>query len=131
MTKKTTEAERLYLYAFPHRGLNGIYRTVQTSHAVAELLSEPKSANAGGLDWANNHKTMILMEGLNSAGLKKLVGILEKSDFAWADFHEDQETMDGIRTCVVVVVDKNKSYDDSLAGMKLVEFMKNCKLASN
>lgn len=124
MSKKTEQ--KLYLYIFPHRGLNHVYRTVQTQHAVTEMVIK----GGEGLVHGKDHKTSILMEGLNSAGLKKLVEILSKTNLAWADFREDEETMEGIRTCVVFVLDKNKTYDDNVATMKLMDFMRDKKLAS-
>jgi hypothetical protein len=57
-------------------------------------------------DWALNHKTVISLNAGVSDNLDGLCFFLESQDnfYPWADFHEDEYSLKGVRTAVSLVL---------------------------
>ena len=57
-------------------------------------------------DWAENHKTMICLNGGNLQGLKDIESLFqsEQNMFPWATFYEDEMSLGGILTNVCIVL---------------------------
>ena len=57
-------------------------------------------------DWAENHKTMICLNGGNLQGLKDIESLFqsEQNIFPWATFYEDEMSLGGILTNVCIVL---------------------------
>lgn len=57
-------------------------------------------------DWAENHKTMICLNGGNLQGLKDIESLFqsEQNIFPWATFYEDEMSLGGILTNVCIVI---------------------------
>lgn len=112
---------------------------IQTAHAAIDLVTKNTSDVAEGevpWNWALNHKTIILLRGGSSSYLKELTKALKRSNLNWADFHEDQQSLEGARTCVVVVVDSAKLQEDletpnDPRDERVYEFIRESSLASS
>jgi len=147
------EAPEYRLYAFGNFYLSSIQQGIQAAHATVELFLKD---SAGQLDtrqshhlhdWAEFHKTMVLLNGGDCESLKQLVGILTSPDnpFPWALFREEKSALNGALTSVVIVLPErmyNSEITDPLleqAAMghavltsferKFLEFKKGCGLA--
>lgn len=94
-------------YVFVHSFLGPIHKGVQAAHAVAELVhryDDVEDPNYHVSKWVSNDKTLLLLEGGNSANLRQILELAEKSHLPYAEFREDDETLDCILTAVAVVV---------------------------
>lgn len=96
------------LYTFSNMYLSSIQIGIQTAHVTAELFmkSHSEEGNMFLLDWANNHKTMILLNAGYSEELRRLIEFFDTNDnpYPWASFNEGQDALDGALTCVGIVV---------------------------
>lgn len=73
-------------------------------------------------DWAENHKTMICLNGGNLQGLKDIESLFqsEQNIFPWATFYEDEMSLGGILTNVCIVLPE--SIYDSAAKIRNREY---------
>jgi len=57
-------------------------------------------------DWIENHKTIICLNGGNSASLKDLLDFLynPKNPFPVTSFYEDEDTAEGLMTSVAIIL---------------------------
>ena len=99
------------LYTF----VNGLYMRpiqfgIQSAHLVGDMFVKYRANGEGKLgqlyDWAENHKTMVILSAVNTAGLHGAFAFLDNADnpYPYAKFHEDAQSLDGAITCVGVVV---------------------------
>lgn len=95
-------------YFFGNMYLSSIQQGIQAAHVTAELFmkSHSEEGNMFLLDWANNHKTMILLNAGYSEELRRLIEFFDSQDnpYPWASFNEGQDALDGALTCVGIVV---------------------------
>jgi len=92
------------LYSFAHSWLSGIQKGIQTQHATVRLLRE-KSRNKSVIRWADKDQTTIVLEGGGSHALEDKFNIFnELTDFPCQIFYEDQESLSGAPTAVVVIL---------------------------
>jgi hypothetical protein len=109
-------------YGFGNYYLSSLQQGLQSAHVVGELfttynrLTEKYSQVH---DWAQNHKTMVLLNGGNSKDLAELFDFFnqENNPYAFAKFHEDEQSLNGALTYVGIVL-PSKIYDAS-ANMRL------------
>jgi len=107
------------LYSFVNYYLSDLQRGLQTAHVVAELgASYPRLTPQVPLiteepatrilwDWAINHKTIIILNGGNSAELIKLYNELVsplRSRYPVAFFEEDEASLNMATTAVGIVL---------------------------
>jgi len=111
------------LYTFSHFMLSPMAKGIQTLHSTVELFNkyvpnpenndevtvtddEEKDANSILWDWSNNHKTVISLNAGVSENLDELVYFLQDPEnfYPWADFHEDEYSLKGVRTAVSIVL---------------------------
>lgn len=96
-------------YVFVHSFLGSIHKGVQAAHAVAELVQKyhhegsDKQTFAVG-EWVRDDKTLLILEGGNSANMRQIEQLAIKSHLPYAAFREDDDTLDCILTAVAVVV---------------------------
>ena len=105
------------VYVWTHNWLSPIQKGIQGAHAVVELsrscCSKPKGkACLAYQGWSLHHKTLVFFNGGNSAALLELEEFLRGSekgenDTHWADFREDQESLEGAMTAVAVLPTEN------------------------
>ncbi len=98
-------------YYFGNMYLSSIQQGIQAAHVTHELFikypSPPGNRTAVSLyDWAENHKTMILLNGGYADNLRELEGLfsLLSNPYPWASFNESEEAADGLLTCVGIVL---------------------------
>lgn len=106
--------QELRLYSFVNYYLSPIQQGVQTGHAAVDLVRKynaPRGTpSAIGkqidmvADWADNFKTFIILNGGNNASLLEALSIVELNSFPNIHFHEDAASLNGLLTCVAVVV---------------------------
>jgi hypothetical protein len=99
------------LYSFTNYYLSPLQQGLQTAHCVAEIFSKYAhySASYKHIDtniWANHHKTIIILNGGNQESLNGLVSVFadDANPYAWADFHEDEQSLNNCLTCVSIVL---------------------------
>ena len=98
------------LYTF----VNGLYmRPIQFGIQSAHVLGDMFVKYAGRCcqhdmlhEWAANHKTMVILSAVNTAGLHDAFAFVDNPDnpYPYAKFHEDAQSLDGAITCVGIVV---------------------------
>ena len=112
------------LYTFSHWMLRSIQQGIQPLHVAVDMAMLYKS-NEGELrttaqavyhDWATHHKTVICLNGGDSASLDniwiKLQEFSEKLSLPAACFHEDEQSLKSIMTsCGIVVPESIYSID--------------------
>lgn len=103
-------------YFFGNMYLSSIQQGIQALHATSEMFvkyhGRDGNANETLMDWAANHKTVCLMNGGFNSAIRELVNFFdnEENPFPWAEFHEEEDSLDGALTCVGIVLPE-KIYD--------------------
>lgn len=93
------------LYSF----VNGLYLNqlqygLQTAHCVSNLSLQD---NAMYKDWAENHKTIIILDAMNSKGVRFAADFLElmtTDEIPVTRFYEDNDSLDGAITAAACVL---------------------------
>lgn len=108
------EKEGLRLYCFNNMYLSGAQSGIQSLHTTAELFVKylPFEHKCSDVlyDWANNHKTVIVLNGGMSKDLQELKRFLsansttKENHFPWAYFNESEEALSCALTNVGIVV---------------------------
>lgn len=99
-------------YFFGNMYLSSIQQGIQSAHVVSELFikySDPNKPNYHPLhEWANNHKTMVLLNAGYSEELRSLHKFFNESDnpYPWAQFHESKQALDSAFTCIGIILPK-------------------------
>ena len=112
-------------YFFVNSALSGIQKGLQMGHCVAEMSQAHTNHDVyedhpDYLEWASEHKTVVLLEGGFHANLKEIEAFFEpvmyegewpegfeppgQNPYLWASFTEDEETMNGMMTCVGIIL---------------------------
>lgn len=91
------------LYTFTNMYLSDIQKGIQTAHLVHELMLG-KSDDSMTVEWATNHKTIIVLNGGFSSNLDALMNVLGQTGYEVAEFTESQEALGGALTVVGVVL---------------------------
>lgn len=99
------------LYTFTHFMLSSIQQGIQASHAQSNLFLKYQRKNSKEMkalyEWAKA-PTMICLNGGNSSGLSEVFGEVENIakflKLPYSDFCEDEDSMEGVRTSVSIVV---------------------------
>ena len=102
-------------YFFGNMYLSSIQQGIQAGHVIAEFFVDypetltEKMSDAGKLlwTWAQDHKTVILLNGGYSENLHRLCEFFDNYEnhlYPWAYFHEGKDALDGALTCVGIVL---------------------------
>lgn len=109
------------LYTWTNQYLSSIQKGIQTAHLVQSLFTKythpeasqhnirpnliPRAAEHLN-EWALNHRTIIVLNGGNCAGLRTVCDILNTEDnpFPWTSFHEDEQSLNKAHTVTGVVL---------------------------
>lgn len=92
-------------YFFGNMYLSSIQQGIQAAHVVHELfISYPQ--NEMLWEWANTHKTMVLLNGGFSSNLRTILSTLrqQRTEYPYAAFQEEDDALDGALTCVGVIL---------------------------
>jgi len=101
--------DELRLYVFSHAWLSSIQKGIQGTHATVELMKmnfDIDNKKQMLLNWANNHKTIISLNGGDSRHLTELYFHFINSPYPCADFREDGDSLESARTAVSCVLPK-------------------------
>ncbi len=107
-------------YFFGNMYLSSIQQGIQAQHCTGEfavnynpalaadgkLYCEDPEKYAMLMDYLDNHKTSILLNGGYSENLHRLISLFatEDNSYPWAFFHESEEALDGALTCVGIIL---------------------------
>ena len=109
-------------YGFGNYYLSSLQQGLQAGHAAVDLHVKYNIHEQGHFDiapcqnmyndWAENHKTMVLLNGGNSADLADLYAFLycEENPYPFVKFHEDEVSLNGALTYVGMILPP-KIYD--------------------
>lgn len=102
---------KMRAYFFCNYYLSSIQQGIQSAHCVADMFVryQMRSAQKKRLyDWAENHKTMVVLNGGNSKDLDaiytQLVGSAEQERYPYARFKEDKQSLNSATTCIGIVL---------------------------
>ena len=93
------------LYCFNNSYIEGIAGGVQAAHAVAELIRKYSNDEAKSqivTEWADVHKTIIVLRAGDHDALTSLTGVLKTGPHAWASFTEPGLNDATTSVCVVL-----------------------------
>lgn len=102
--------EELRLYTFTNFYLSSIQQGIQPAHSQNELMMAAALGEMPGsdmlYDWAENHKTIICLNGGDNKGINEWCGFLHHTSnpFPFAPFFESEDALGGIMTSVAVVL---------------------------
>jgi hypothetical protein len=105
--------EELRCYTFTLYQLSSIQQGIQAGHAAVELGMKAYKRQMSDLDgshwamyheWANDWKTMVLLNGGGIAELVELLWLLKRGPFPYSAFHESVDSLDGILTSVAIIL---------------------------
>jgi hypothetical protein len=96
-------------YGFGNYYLSSIQQGIQAAHCIADMFVKYElqpSLNCQWMlgEWAKNHKTMVLLNGGNSDGLKYLADHFNTTELPWARFQEDTQSLNNALTHVGIIV---------------------------
>jgi hypothetical protein len=98
-------------YFFVNSALSGIQKGLQVAHCVADLFANFEDEGTHDLtgttllNWAAEHKTIIVLEGGFHADLMEIADSFQGNyDHFWAAFREDDETMNEMMTAVGIIL---------------------------
>lgn len=115
-------------YGFGNYYLSSLQQGLQSAHVIGDLfvkydmcdlrpITQPEHIQQvekfeSLFDWAKNHKTMVLLNGGNSADLDELHTFFDTAEnpYPFTKFHEDQQSLCGALTYVGIVLPA-KIYD--------------------
>lgn len=99
-------------YGLTNFYLSSIQQGIQNAHCIVEMAIEwgfGLTIRPQGVmfrDWAENHKTMVLLNGGNQSALEdfRLFFDTSSNPFAWGSFCEDNQSLNNALTCVGIVL---------------------------
>ena len=102
-------------YGFTNMYLSPIQVGIQNAHCLVaigreydnkELILQGSPANLDYADWADNHRTMVCLNGGNQADLIEIGNFfdLPNNPYAWGSFYEDEQSLNGCLTCVGIII---------------------------
>lgn len=100
---------KYHMYVLVERHLSPLDKGIQSTHAVVEYYNEcrlwnKKEALKAFDKWANEDKTLILLNGGSVIDLDKTLGLFEENNIAYGAFREPD--LDNIVTAVAVLADE-------------------------
>ena len=107
-------------YAVGNMYLSSIQQGIQAAHCVGEMTLE-HTGNAMFEDWLSVHKTLICLNGGNNRSLNDFYELVRyQKQFPVAKFHEDEQSMGGMLTCVGIIVPE-KIYTANTSDLYLID----------
>jgi len=86
--------------------LSSIQQGIQAAHVIGNMSAKYRNADSDYTKWANDHKTIILLNGGMSCNLHSIVEHFMEDDnpYDWSCFTESQEALDGTITSVGIIL---------------------------
>lgn len=114
--------KELRFYCFVNYYLSPIQHGIQTGHCAVDLVVQyMNSSNQYHrelvMDWAENDKTFIILNGGDAESIAAATGIIQRSGFPCATFNESARALGAIQTCVGVILPEeifNAKFDRDL-----------------
>ena len=107
-------------YSAGNMYLSSIQQGIQAFHCLGEMTLE-HTGNKMFEDWLSIHKTLICINGGNNETLNDFYNLVRyQSQFPVAKFHEDEQSMAGMLTCVGIIVPE-EIYGADLDDLTLVD----------
>jgi len=107
-------------YFFGNMYLSSIQQGIQAAHAISDMFVKymPIRGDAYGdrmqflYDWADDHKTMILLNAGYSRNIEELKVFFSQKDnpYPWDIFHEEVDSLNGAATSISIILPQ-KIYD--------------------
>lgn len=99
-------------YGFGNYYLSSLQQGLQSAHSIADMFVKYRKEQEQQeiiYDWAQNHKTMVLLNGGNSLSLSEIHKFFEElnhwgMNLPFASFNEDEQSLGGALTYVGIVV---------------------------
>lgn len=98
-------------YFFGNMYLSQIQQGIQAGHVISELFTKYYSEYSCDeevllYEWANDHKTMILLNGGHGSNLHDLIDFFEQDDnpYPFSFFKESEGALDNALTCVGIIL---------------------------
>jgi len=101
-------------YTFTNFMLNSVAQGIQPGHCLTDILRDYQKDYPASIaceraeDWADNHKTMICLNGGNHANIKDIWAQLQELgsvlQLPYGKFNEDEDTLGGLMTCCGIIV---------------------------
>lgn len=98
-------------YFFGNMYLSSIQQGIQAQHCTAELFVKYGPSMVGEQErllytWAKKHKTSILLNGGDCAGLSEIFQVLDSpvNPYPWAVFIESNDALRNVLTCVGIIL---------------------------
>ena len=107
-------------YFFGNMYLKSIQQGLQAGHVEVEMFLKYRNVDTmPAIDlynWAENHKTMILLDGGYAANLQELINMFSspQNPFPWAYFNEEEASLNGALTSVGIILPE-KIYEAAAA----------------
>lgn len=126
------------LYCLTNSYLSSLQKGLQTAHVVSEIYScatELPHEKKVFDQWADQDRTIIILNGGNCASLEDFRGFLIYSNcrWPWAAFYEDKQSLNGAITAVGVIVPESVyqqgGLDEQAADMALASKLQSLPLA--
>lgn len=96
---------------------------LQSAHVLGDMLvkyAHDAKQSAFILDWAANHKTIIIKNGVNSGTVRRIKQQLWLSPYPQALFCEDEESLDGAATaCGIIIPNGVAIYADGVRNKEI------------
>lgn len=92
------------MYSFVLRQLNPMQKGVQTTHAVVEYAEKQGKDNEGYHKWANEDKTLIVLDGGIYQDMMEIMGELFKLGIKFEPFYEPD--LNNMCTAIAVLADE-------------------------
>ena len=92
-------------YFFGNMYLSSIQQGIQAAHVTAEMFCQ-WGGDRTLQEWADDHKTMILLNGGYLETMEDLWGFINEGDhdYPYAKFHEGLDSLGGVLTSVGIVL---------------------------
>lgn len=122
------QKQELRAYFFQNFYLQGIHAGIQAQHTMAEMFVKyiMGSEKEMLLDWAQNHKTTIVLNGGMSGDLQAIVDLLSspQNTYPWAFFKETEYALNGALTNVGIILPEriynhDKNFSELLSGRNI------------
>lgn len=115
-------------YFFVNHYMSGIHAGIQSGHAAVELMQkyycedspEGSIKKSMVLDWAQTHKTFIVLNGGMSAAIHEMRAHLEKLEnpYPWSFFIEPDA--DGLLSALVIILPEEMYGDEANSTVKAI-----------
>lgn len=112
------QATQYRFYGFGNYYLSSLQQGLQAGHVIGEMFANHEVGSDKfnqAMEWAKNHKTMVLLKGGNSKDLAEIYDFFKEQEahgmpYTYSKFHEDEQSLGGALTYVGIVL-PNDVYD--------------------